>query len=177
MAIPVSLDDAKIQLRVELDDAERDDEIRGFIDDAAAWIEEWTGHILEARDVTAEFSALDRMTFREYPIASDAVPTVTYEGADGQAWPVTTVRMNVSARPARVVSWVGYRFPAIPVGAPITVTVRAGYEDADTVPGVFRRVMLMLIGAYDDDREGGATLEKAEKTARRLCNGLRIRRL
>lgn len=174
MPVPVSLEDAKRQLRVELDDDERDDEIRGFIADAVAWIENYTGHILEARDVTAEFGSFYDISFREWPIAAGAVPTVTYPSADGTV-SVNDVRAIVHRRPVRVLPWNGTRWPSVAADTGAAATIRAGYEDGDRVPGVFRRVMLMLIAAYDDDREGGAAFQKAEETAHALCRGLRPR--
>jgi uncharacterized phiE125 gp8 family phage protein len=174
MAIPVTLEDAKRQLRVELDDDERDEEIVGFINDAVAWVEEWTGHIFVARDITAEFASFKDISFREWPIAPGAAPTVTYPDG-GSAVTVTDVRAITSRRPVRILPWIGSRWPTVSVGTGATATVRAGYEDSDTVPGVFRRVMLILIAAYDDDREGGAAFQKAEETARALCRGLRPR--
>lgn len=176
MSIPVTLDDAKRQLRIELDDASQDDELLGFIADAAAWIEDYTGHLLTQRDVTAQFDRFDALSFREWPIAADAVPIVTYEGASGPV-PVTGIKMNISRRPARVVTLSGGRWPALPPGSAITVTVQAGYADDNPVPEVFRRAMLMLIAAYDADREGGDAFCKAEATARRICSGFRPRAL
>jgi hypothetical protein len=37
--------------------------------------------------------------------------------------------------------------------------------------------MLVLITAYDDDREGGDVFQQAEATARRLCRDYRFRAL
>ena len=65
----------------------------------------------------------------------------------------------------------------VPTGTITTVTVRAGYESPDDVPRDLRRAMLVLIGAYDADREGGDILAKAEASARRLCDRHRLRRL
>lgn len=177
MAVPVSLEDAKRQLKLELDDVSQDDEIQGFIDDAVAWIENYTGHVLVARDVTAQFSDFASIEFREWPIAANAVPVVNYPSADGSAISITDVRADVSRRPVRVLPWIGSRWPSVPAGTGATATIRAGYEDGDTVPGVFRRAMLMLIGAYDDDREGGDAFTKAEATARRICSSFRPRAL
>ena len=177
MTIPVTLEAAKRHLKIELDDVSQDEEINGFIADAAAWIEQFTGHVLVARDVTKSFSSFDRVMFREWPIAADAVPVVTYDGAGGQAVPVTEVRMLLSRRPARVAPWVGGRWPALPLGSGVTATVRAGYEEGDEVPGEFRRAMLTLIAAYDADREGGDILRKAEDAAKDACSNFRIRAL
>lgn len=175
MPIPVSLDDAKRQLKIEIDDASQDDEIRGFIDDAAAWIEKLTGHVLVAREVVATFDAFDGVSFREWPIARTAVPTVSYEGSAGQAVPVVGVRAVLSRRPVRIAAAIGGRWPLLPTGSAITATIRAGYEDGDEVPPIFRRAILLLVAAYDADREGGDIVRKAEEAAKDLCGDYRIR--
>jgi uncharacterized phiE125 gp8 family phage protein len=174
MAIPVSLEAAKHQLRIELDDTSQDDQVRDWIADAAAWVERYTGHILEARDVEEAFTGFGALKLRAWPLKSDAVPVVTYENASGQPVAVTDVRISISRRPGRVVLRPGARWP-IHCGHPtVTVTVRAGYEPEDVVPGNFRRAMLILIAAYDGDREGGDVLAKAEKAAKSLCRPFRV---
>lgn len=175
MPVPVTLYDAKAQLKS--DDDDQDAEIAGFVDDAAAWIERYTGHILVARDVTETFVGFERVELRAWPIKPNAVPVVTYADAAGDAVSVTPMRMSAARRPGRVVPWVGSRWPSVAGGTAVTVTVRAGYEDADPVPGNFRRAMLVLIAAYDADREGGEIMAAAEKTARALCSEYRMRRL
>jgi phage conserved hypothetical protein, phiE125 gp8 family len=177
MPIPVTMDDAKRQLRMDVDDVSRDDEIQSFIDDAAAWIEEYTGHVLVERDITAEFATFGEISFREWPIAASAVPIISYQGASGPAVSITDVQARVSRRPVRIVRWDGARWPVLPSGNIVTVTIRAGYPANAVVPPVFRRAMLMLIAAYDDDREGGDIVAKAEATARRICAGFRPRAL
>ena len=177
MPIPVSLDDAKRQLRMELDEVERDDEINSFIADAAAWIEEYTGHILVARDVTEAFRGFRPVTMRAWPIAAAAVPGLAYIDGSGNAASLTGIRLDISRDRARILPSDGVFFPFSRMDQPFTVTIRAGYEDGDTVPGNIRRAMLVLIAAYDDDREGGDAFRKAEATARKLCGGLRPRAL
>lgn len=43
MAIPVTLQDARRQIRLDDDDESHDADLVQFIDDAAAWVEEYTG--------------------------------------------------------------------------------------------------------------------------------------
>ena len=173
MAIPVTLDDAKRQLKV--DDAEQDVEIKGFIADAAAWVERYTGHILVARDVIQEFSGFGLAPLRAWPIKSGTVAAVTYRDSAGNAQSVTGMRLCAATRPAKIIPFPssGFSASALPQGTNMIVTVRAGYETSDEVPGNFRRAMLVLIGAYDADREGGEILQAAEATARRLCRDYR----
>nr|WP_086491264.1 phage head-tail connector protein [Novosphingobium panipatense] len=170
MALPVSLDEAKAQLRVDGD--EQDDEILGFISDAADWVERRTGQILEAREVTEQVRAGRVLTLRAWPVAAAAVPEVSYAGSDGLPITVSGARLDITRRPARVLPATGTSWPFRNSDL-CTVSVRAGYEDPAAVPRVLRRAMLLLIGAYDADREGGSTLADAETAAGRLCEKLK----
>ncbi|EJU13992.1 hypothetical protein LH128_05820 [Sphingomonas sp. LH128] len=170
MALPVSLDQAKAQLRVDGDD--QDVEIGDFIRDAAGWVEEYTGHILEARDVEETFYDFRPVALKAWPISADAEPVLTFSDAEGVTHTVP-VSIDVTVRPARVFPDAGNYFPFGSRRQQFSVQFRAGYEDPDDVPGNICRAMLILIGAYDADREGGETLQKAETTARRLCRRLK----
>lgn len=177
MALPVALEEAKRQLKVEDDETDQHDEIEDFIRDAAAWVEDYTGHILEARDVTEHFSGFRPVSLRAWPIAPNAVPAVKYVGPDGQDVTVDSVRLQVDTRPARIGPSVGSFWPFIDSRQLFSVTVRAGYEHPDDVPRRLRRAMLVLIAAYDADREGGKIFAEAEATAKRLCSRFRRRTL
>lgn len=172
----VSLEDARRQLRLG-SDTSRDEELRGWIADAAGWIEDYTGHTLSLRDVSQTFTGFDAMALRAWPVAATAVPTVTYADQAGQSVVVPSARIDVSRRPVRAVPNIGTRWPSVSAGTTVTVTVAAGYASADDVPRNFRRAALLLIGAYDADREGGEIMQAAEQTARRLCGGKRARSL
>lgn len=173
MALPVTLAQAKAQLRVDGD--EQDVEIDRFIRDAAAWVETHTGHILEARDVTESFVGFKPVSLRAWPIFDAAVPGVAYVDAGGAAVAVLGARLDLRRRPARVLPAAGAFWNFTNADQPFSVTVRAGYENPDDVPGNVRRAMLLLIGAYDADREGGDVFVKAEAAARRLCDRFKKR--
>lgn len=175
MALPVTIEEAWAQLRAE--PGERETEISDFILDAAAWVENYTGHILEARDVTERFCAsAGSIALRAWPINHDAVPAITYTGTNGPS-SVDQVRLDVSRRPARVLPVRGLCWPIYSPVQPLTVTIRAGYESPADVPRNFRRAMLVLISAYDEDREGGKVLADAEAAAMRLCRGYKLSRV
>lgn len=173
MAIPVTLEDARRQLRLADDDTSQDDELQGFIADAAAWVEGYTGLILVARDVDlparVPSTALD---LTGWPIKADAVVTATVDGA-----PLAGVRLDVSRRPARLLPALSQCWPMSRADQILMVTYRAGYEPGDVMPRNIRRAMLVLIGAYDADREGGDILAKAEASAKSLCRYFRVNRL
>lgn len=175
MDLPITLAEARRQLRLEEEDASRDAELSGFVADAAAWVERYTGHILAARDVTEHFRGLGAVRLRAWPVRPDAAIGVGYMDAEGNPIVVTGARIDNSRRPARVLppkaSW---PFPLR--DQLFTVTVRAGYEVGEGMPGNMKRAMLLLIGAYDADREGGNVLGKAEVAAQSLCRSYRLLR-
>jgi hypothetical protein len=176
MAIPVSLEDAKRQLRQggETLTPEREIEINGFIADAASWVERYTGHILAAREVIEAVRVPSRVIeLRAWPIKASAVPQVL----DPSLAAFLGARLDVSSRPARLLAPLGRCWPLWRTDETMTITIRAGYEAADPVPGEMRRAMLILIAAYDADREGGKIMADAKAAARGLCRDYRLRRL
>lgn len=176
MAIPVTIEDARRQIRLAENDDSQDADLLQSIDDAAAWVEKYTGHILVAREVTQEFSGFGLAPLRAWPVKPSATATVTYLDSSGNVAAFTEMRLGAATRPARIIPSPAFGFSA-PRDASMIVTVRAGYEPDDDVPGNFRRAMLILISAYDSDREGGAIFQQAEASARRLCGGFRARSL
>ncbi len=178
MAIPVTLDDAKRQLRIEIDDTSQDVEIQGFIADAAAWVERYTGHILVARDVIETFNGFGPVKLRAWPIAATAIPAVAYVDLAGTPIAAAGARLSVVSRPARVLPPAGAHFWSFPLRDQLfSVTIRAGYEEGDPVPGNFRRAMLVLISGYYRDRAGGDVFVQSEASARSLCSSFRTRPL
>ena len=173
MALPVSLVDAKRQLRLDDSTPEQDGEIAGFIADAAAWVENYTKHVLEPREVVEQFAGFGRMRLKAWPIAPDAVVTLSYDGP-GVVTTITGARLSVAGRPATVLPPVSLAWPRVAVHTVVTVTVQAGYKDPADVPGNFRRAMLALISGFD---EGGKALAEAKDLARDFCRDFRPRAL
>lgn len=176
MATPISLVDARLQLRLEADDQSRDVDLGGYIEDAAAWVEDYTGHILVAREVTEQFCGSALIQLRAWPVTIDAVAKVTYTNRAGVSVAIAGLPINSSRRPAQF-SPRGSILPFCDTRYVYTVTVTAGYTNPDDVPRNFKRAMLILISAYDADREGGELFQTAEATARKLCGGRRLRRV
>lgn len=174
---PVTLEQAKAQLQLGDADNSRDGEVLDFIADAAGWVEKFTGHILERRDITEQFRGFRPVRLRSWPIAADAVAGVAYIDASGAAVAIPLVRLDLSQRPARVGPAQGAFWPFADSEQFFSVTIAAGYENPDDVPRNIRRAMLLLISAYDADREGGDLFVKAEAAARKLCDQYRLHTL
>ena len=176
MALPVSLAEAKAQLRV-LDD-EQDTQIQGFIRDAAAWVEDYTGHILELREITEQFDAPGAVRLKSWPINADQPLTIDHIASDGTLTPILGGIFGTFRRPVQVGMPNGARWPfPANAGTWFSVTFEAGYEFPEDVPGNLRRAMLILISGYDADREGGEVFMAAEKTAMSLCRHYKYRSL
>lgn len=171
--LPVSRDDAKRQLRVTLSDTSKDIEIDGFIADAVAWVEKYTGHILVARIVQQSFAAFERLRLHAWPVKIGAAVTVTYTDG-GSPVAVPGAGLLVRNRLASIRPPVAGRWPSLPAGGSVTVSVRAGYEPDEPIPGTLRRAMLVMIQGFD---AGGEALAEAEVTARRICRFDRARSL
>ena len=172
MAIPVTLTDARRQLRLEADDESRDADLESYIEDAASRIERYTGHRFVAAEVEQYFRSTSVAVLDAWPIKDTALPAVTYVDEAGQTVTVTG-RLDTFARPARVTPEPGTPWLISSSEQRFKVTVRAGYEPTDPVPGSLKRAMLILISAFDEDREGGDLFAKAEASALRLCDDYR----
>lgn len=174
MGEPINIEEARAQIRMD-GDTSRDADLARYIRDAREWVENYTGQTLIAGDVEETFRTPGRtVALRAWPIAAGAIATVTYVDSDGVEQ-LVDAHFNASRRPALV-----YPVGAWPLNRSdqqLRVTVRAGYETADAIPGNMRRAMLLLIAAYDADREGGDLFEKTEIRAKSLCRSFRRTRI
>lgn len=173
MPIPVTIEDARRQLRLEETDESRDAELQSFIDDAADRVERLTGLRFVAGEVEQQFRGASFATLSAWPIKDTAVPTISYVDDDGQRVTIEG-RLDVTSRPARVTPAPGTAWPFVSRDQRFKVTIRAGYEPTDTVPAMLKRAMLILISAFEEDREGGDLFTKAEASAIRLCDQYRV---
>lgn len=178
MAIPVSLEDAARHLRLTADESVgREADLQDFVADAAGWVEKYTGHLLTERQVTETLATFDG-SLTAWPIKPAVAVALAYGAPGATPTIITGAALRLSGRPARLVRPAALpHWPRLAAGETVTVTYTAGYADGDAVPRNFRRAMLVLIGAYDADREGGEILAAAEESARGLCRDFRLRRL
>lgn len=172
MAEPISLPEAKLQLRVT--DNREDNLITGNIVSAREWVEKETGQILTRREVTERISAFaTSITLLAWPIAADQPVTLSYYDRDGAEQTITGAAIRSTMRPARLKPAVGLRWPAATtVDGAIAVTFTAGYAEVADVPQSLKQAMQIMITAFYEARDGEA-FERAEKAARSLCRGFK----
>lgn len=146
MAGPLSLDDAKQQLRV--DGADDDALIESLIDAAIDQAERFTGLTLTAREVVEALPGFGAR-LSTWPVRD--VTSITYRDgsgveqqlAEGSWW------VNSVARPLRLNPVTG-GWPGVAAGAtPITVTMLAGYEDGTVPAGIVQALKLMVTYFYE----------------------------
>lgn len=156
-AEPVTLEEAKLHLRVDHDD--EDDYIAGLVTAAREMVERLTGRQLVAATwdfVYARFpcGGWGELYLPAAPVQS--VTSVSYVDGDGDAQTVDADAWELSAasEPAIIRPAVGYTWPAT-ADTLEAVTVRAvcGYGDADDVPQSLRRAVLLIVGHWYTNRE------------------------
>ncbi len=174
MVEPIGVEEARAQIRMD-GDASRDADLVRYIRDAREWVETYTGQTLIAGDAIETFDAPGKVvTLRAWPIAPTAVTTIVVTDPDGTERLVDGF-LDTKVRPAKVRSADGWAMTR--TDQQLTIVVRAGYETPAAVPGNLRRAMLLLIAAYDADREGGEVFAASEARARSLCRSFRRNRV
>lgn len=151
MAEPVTLDEIKMHLDVARDD--QDQMLEDMVVAAREWVENYTGLVLVKRQVSEGFDAFDRLShLTAWPIASDAVASVTYADSQGAPDNVVDARMNVTRRPARLAPAFNTSWPVAYPGS-IVVTIEAGYVDAAAVPYSLKAAIKLYVGNLYANRE------------------------
>jgi uncharacterized phiE125 gp8 family phage protein len=158
---PLTLAEAKTHLKVDY--TADDTYITTLIVAARKQVEEYTN--LSLIDTTYEqafdgFPKSDRLNPHQSlvlwrsPLIS--VTSVVYTAEDGTSttesssnYAVDTYRKPPSVSPVYGYSWQS----AQDIPASVVVTFRAGYADADSVPEPIKQAMLLMIGAWYDNRE------------------------
>lgn len=170
MAEPISLEDAKRQLRVLSTD--EDAFIESAIVDARGWIENYTGLVLTRREVVEVLPCFGAQ-LSTWPIAS--IDAVTYSDTDGQEVVLQEAEYfaQIARRPAYLTAG---NWPTVRDGSMIEVTMTAGFATPDAVstfsPNIMR-AMRILVAGFFSDRETGGLAGDVEIAAKRLCRTFR----
>lgn len=155
---PVSLDEAKAHLRVDVDD--ENVTIDALITAAREWIESFTARPLlpQTWDLKLDAFPCGAIVLPKPPVT--AVSSITYLDGAGvsQAWGLSNYLTDLPSGPkaaaARITPAYGVSYPAT-YGVMNAVTIRfvCGYANAESVPAGLRAAMLLLIGHWYMNRE------------------------
>lgn len=167
---PVTLDEAKVQCKVEVDD---DDDF--FNDDlivtAREYVERYTGRALITRTYDATFAPASTLQLRMLPVAS--LTSITATLTDDTTETVATTEYKLD--PVEFLPIV--KLDSYPSGTEyLTVRYVAGYGDASDVPASFKRAMLLLIRQWYDNRTAAAERAQTELpfSVKALLNPYRV---
>ena len=157
----VSLAEAKAHLKVDF--TADDDYITALITAARQQAEEYTN--LALVDTTYEqafdgFPATTRLNPHQSlvlwrsPVIS--VTSLVYTAEDGTSTtePSANYKVDTYRKPGSISPVYGYSWQsAQDIPASVVVTFRAGYADAASVPAPIKQALLLMIGAWYDNRE------------------------
>jgi len=179
---PVSLDEAKLWLKVDDDVTEDDDLISSLIQSAREAIEIWIARTL----VTTTWGLyLDDFPPSGSPIGVPRPPLqgvslVKYYDTDGniQAWGSSNYHVDTVQSPGRIVRVYGQTYPDVQLGRPnaVEITFTAGYGDAGSdVPEPIRTALQMVVADNYEHREAQTEIKiETNDAVRRLLNPYRV---
>lgn len=173
MAEPLTTAELKAHLRKTTTD--EDTLIASYGVAAREWCEEYTGHILNQREVEDTYGEWgEYLTLYHQPITvGDPTPTLTVEYTDDEG--------DFIEYEARVIRdfkypWTihppyGFSFPSLGGPATIKVTYTAGYANAAAVPELFKQAIRLLVTSMYVNR--GTLDEETEKAVRFMLRSKR----
>jgi uncharacterized phiE125 gp8 family phage protein len=166
LAEPVTLAEAKAQVRMTEDDSE-DTFLTSLIAPARAFIERRSRYLFVGGARTETFRRWgDYLEIYRRPIAS--VESVTYSTSDDPADDIsyTGFVADFNSFPLRIYpAFGGTGFPTLVDGQTITVSYTAGALDTtDEAYLIGKRAILLLIGFWFDNRGEGPLTEDQERT-------------
>jgi uncharacterized phiE125 gp8 family phage protein len=167
MAEPLTTAELKAHLRKTTTD--EDTLIATYGVAAREWCEEYTGHILNQREVTDSFAAWgDYLTLRYQPITvGDPTPalTVTFTNEFGGETEYEDRVIRDQIYPWKIVPPYGFPFPILGDNGAIQVVYTAGYASAAAVPELFKIAIKLLVTSFYINR---GALDEATKEACRF---------
>lgn len=175
---PVSIEMAKRQCRLEVDETDEDEFLGGCIIAAREAVEDITGLVLIRREVVEHHDALAKPLWLDaWPIASvDAVDATDSEGA---ALAIDDYRAVIAKRPGKLHPPRDSDWPTISEAEGVDVTMTAGFDEGE-VPEKYVRAMLLLIHHWYTNRGAvmvGILSKEIEFTVNALCDGGRSMRI
>jgi uncharacterized phiE125 gp8 family phage protein len=153
---PLSLDDAKLHLRLEPDFTDDDDLVTALIQAAREHVESKTHRALlpQAWRLRRDcFPCGDEMSLEASDVT--AVTSFTYVDPSGVSTDFSAYALDTDAMPARILRNYGSSWPATRVQRnAIAVTfTRAMAPDADNLPQQIKAAMKLLVGTWYENRE------------------------
>lgn len=151
---PVSLDEAKVHLRV--DSIDEDDLIQSLISAARQQVENHTRHALLTRTYDLALPCFGGCIELPWPpLQSVTGVFYTAVGASEATVAPSVYVVTTSGVRGRITQAYGQYWPVFTAGIPYPVRVRfvAGFGDVDDVPAEIKQAILLIVGALYENRE------------------------
>jgi uncharacterized phiE125 gp8 family phage protein len=158
-AEPITLEQARVQCRVEPSDTDFDDDLNQLIKAARSHVETYCGTRFASQTVEIKADGfVDFVRLPEAPVIS--ITSITYNDTDGstQTLPTSVYELRADGLETAIVLKTDQSWPSIQSGSRITVTAVVGYTAA---PDSVVHAMLIFIAEHFDTKEnavaGGQT--------------------
>ena len=189
---PISLDEVKRHLRIEIDNTDQDDYLQDLIAVARNQVEVITWRKLVTQTWTAYLPDWPRGDYIELPFGKlqsvtpeviDGVSGIKYTDADGDtaSWVSTEYIVDTNYQKGRIVLADGYTWPneALYPTNPIEIVFICGYGLAVSVPPQIKHAMKMIMSELFENREisiVGVSFQEME-TVNNLLSDFRLNEL
>lgn len=165
----VSLELVKLQTRIRSTD--EDALLTQYMASAVAWIERYTGLLLEEREVVDRFTEFgDYLLLSRGPFL--ALTSIAYVDGVGDAQEVADARFLNGRFYPPIAGW-----PAIQEHSTIEVTYTAGFDVYNPLPEELVQAQLLLIAHWHQNRETvvvGSTSKEIEYAVEALAGPFRL---
>jgi len=152
---PVSLDEIKSHLNLEVDFTSDDELLEAMIDAAVDYAENFTRRALLTQTIEAKYDSFPNcFELERPPLAS--VTSIQYIDTDGatQTLSASNYTVDTTSTPGRVVEAYGETWPSTrDIINAVTVTYVAGDTSAENVPNQIKQAIKILVGDWYKDRE------------------------
>ena len=189
---PISLDEAKRHLRIDIDETDHDDYLQDLIVVARQRVETVTWRKLVTQTWTAYLSDWPGGEYIELPFGTlqsvtpeviDGVSGIKYTDSAGDtySWVSTEYIVGTDYQKGRVTLADGYTWPneTLYPSNPIEIVFICGYGLAVSVPSQIKHAMKMIMSELFENREISiiGTIQKEMETVNNLLSDFRLNEL
>ena len=183
-AEPISLDEAKRHVRIDIDETDHDDYLHDLITAARDQVEMITWRKLITQTWYAYLQDWPRGTYIELPFGKlQSVTAIKYTDVDGDesTWDSDEYIVGTDYQNGRVTLADGYTWPneTLYPSNPVEIEFVCGYGLAVSVPPQIKHAMKMIISELFENRETSiiGTIFKEMDTVNNLLSNFRLNEL
>ena len=189
---PISLDEAKRHLRIDIDETDHDDYLQDLIVVARHQVEMITWRKLITQTWTAFLQDWPGGNYIELPFGKlqsvtpeviDGVSGIKYTDTDGDtySWVSTEYIVDTNYQKGRITLVDGYTWPneTLYPSNPIEIVFICGYGLATSIPPQIKQAMKMIMSELFENREISiiGTIQKEMDTVNNLLSNFRLNEL